>query len=76
MRHATTQHSNLKRCDNPLSYARPQDPINEDMLNNLIGALEVGRERNDTKAAALGRARARQTIAVFIVGITIMIVII
>jgi hypothetical protein len=54
----------------------PDAPVSKDVLEALVEALQVARERNDTKAIALTAAIALQTVAFFIVGVTIVVVII
>jgi len=54
----------------------PQTPITESMLRDLVDALATSRARNDTKAAALSLSIVFQTVAIFVVAVTVMIVII
>jgi hypothetical protein len=54
----------------------PQTPITELMWSDLVDALATSRSRNDTKAAALSLSIVFQTIAIFVVAVTVMIVII
>jgi hypothetical protein len=56
--------------------ATPQTPITALMWRDLVDTLATSRARNDTKAAALSVSIVFQTIAIFVVAVTIMIVII
>jgi hypothetical protein len=56
--------------------AVPSDAVSEDILQNLIAALGVSRERNDLKAGALSQAIVFQGLAILVVGVAIMLVII
>jgi hypothetical protein len=50
--------------------------VTEQMWIDLVDALETSRCRNETKAVALSRSILFQTIAIFVVAVTVMIVII
>jgi hypothetical protein len=60
---------------NPGPNIRPDDPIAEKTLEDLINALEQNRIRNDTKASALGLSIWFQTIAVGLIAGAILAVI-
>jgi hypothetical protein len=53
-----------------------ETPITDTMWSDLVDALATSRARNDTKAAALSLSIVFQTIAIFVVAVTVMIVII
>jgi hypothetical protein len=63
------------RGQNEKGQETPSEPISEETLQEMINVVEVSRERNDVKASALVLSITLQSLAVLVVGITIMFVV-
>ena len=73
--YASLTSDTLRRSSSPNGGGGPQEPISTTTLDELIDALEVSQQRNDTKAAALLASIVCQFFAVVCVAAAMLAVI-